>query len=167
MRLLLLALLLSGCAEYTTTRYQPAHLRVYLHGHVESGCRCAGREGEVDAVFMAVDDALQGDATPHRWGSGPITVCLVESRPYVVCGGYALAGCSYIDRVFVSSVYDVSDGGVPQGYDWRRTMVHEFIGLLAMRGGLRGVERGQGAEWEAALVASEPYRRVSTRVALW
>jgi len=174
---ILLALMLAGCTQYTVTRYPKpgAELRTYAPGGVVSSNTCSGHAAEVDAVFVALDrvlDALRA-ATPQRWGNAPISVCVVENRPFVMCGGNPLAGCSYNGPVFVSTLWAdprVADTQVPQGYDWRKTLLHELLGTLAMRGGLQGIAASPGgAAFEAALLKSQVYADVMREAskALW
>ncbi|MBU1891240.1 hypothetical protein KJ782_07220 [Patescibacteria group bacterium] len=172
-----LALLATSCTQYTVTRYPKpsAELRTYAPGGVVSSNTCSGHAAEVDAVFVTLDKTLDtlNVATPARWGTKPISVCVVENHPFVQCGGNPLAGCSYNGPVFVSTLWvdpRVKDAQPPKGYDWRKTLLHEFLGTLAMRGGLRGIAASPGgASFEAALLKSQVYANVmkSATAALW
>lgn len=150
---------LSSCTQYTVTRYllASAELRTYAPGAVVASNTCSGHAAEVDAVFLVLDKVLDAHraATPSRWGSAPISVCVVENRPFVMCTGNPLAGCSYNGPVFVAILWSnplVKDSQVAHGYDWRATLLYELLGTLAMRGGLVDTPAGQGKTWEAAFM---------------
>lgn len=173
--ILLAALLLSSCTQYTVTRYPKpgAELRTYAPGGVVSSNTCSGHAAEVAAVFRSLDKVLDAHRakTPAGWGSVPLSVCVVEARPYVMCGGNPLAGCSYGSTVFVAKVWadPRTDAQVMPGYDWRKTLLYELLGALAMRGGFVDVAAGQGKAWEAAWMKNERAKAVlvDAQKALW
>jgi hypothetical protein len=94
------------------------------------GNRCTTDQGSIVLyAWQTIRDISEEMGLRKNWPpKEEILVCIVEDRPYVVCGSAVLAGCSWSNDVRVAVYWYASKTS-----DWRYTLVHEIIGALTLQ----------------------------------
>jgi len=157
------AAILLACAPYA--QLAPG-VREVLHP------RCStARTPEAMHVLAVVLDVARKAGALKAWPLQPprtIELCVIESRPSVVCRGtQQLAGCTddggYTVRIevptHIAPRIATGDWTLREGYDWRRdVLVHELLSALTLVGALDlpPVTPANEAQW----VQGALYRRL-------
>lgn len=159
--LAIVAIVACSCALFSCVQYYSIADNFRIQTNRMGANNCTGAKGpevaEVIELIKAKADAL---GIVDHWPPAPISVCIVERAPFVVCGGAVLSGCAWSDKVIVplQVVVKLGEARLRDDYVWQNQFAHEMTAALTLQGVLKMPKT------EAKLIASPGYKALLAHV---